>query len=188
MLRRLYRHLRTNTTPVGTGGAGLLLVLVAGACGHGHHDATLPTASAPTAPSVSASPTSVEDAVKQTYSQYWVVLPQAEQAATPDRRRQLLADYATQPLLGQVLSNIDKLHSKHLTSSGYVVVHVERVQVSGSKATVWDCQDSTRALLKNTSTGQVTSRGTPNDHLQATLTRGSDGRWRISKFSPLGRC
>lgn len=169
-------------------GVGLLVALLTAACGGGHHDVTLPSTSAPGAPSVPASPTSVEDAVKQVYSQYWVVLPQAEQATSPDRWRQLLADYAAQPLVDQVSSNIDKLHAKNLTSSGYVVVHIEKVQVKSDQASVWDCQDSTHALLTNSKTGQVTSRGTPNDHIRAMLTWGSDGRWRISKFSPLGRC
>jgi hypothetical protein len=170
-------------------------VLIAGGCGGGHRDATLPTTSAPGAPSVSssptsaeASPTSAEAAIRQSYTQYWAVLPQAEHADSESQRHQLLADYATDPQLGIALRGIDDLHGKDLTSAGHVVVHIEKVQVSTDKATLWDCQDATKALIQKRSTGKTISRGVPNDHLRATLTRGSDGRWRISQFAPLSRC
>lgn len=187
MLRRLVSRLRTSTTPVGTGGVGLLLVLSAGACGHGHHDATLPSTSARTAPAVSASPTSDEDAVRQSYSRYWAVLPEAEHAAE-ERRRQLLASYATNPQLSTLLRNIKNLHTKHQTSWGYAVVHIESVRVKAGEATVRDCQDSSHAGLMDTRTGKKTSLGVPKDPLSATLVRGTDGQWRINGFSAPGRC
>ncbi|TDB75649.1 hypothetical protein E1264_39585 [Actinomadura sp. KC216] len=146
---------------------------------------TLPSSQPPSPPMAS---TTVQDAVKHSYSQYWVVLPQAEQATSPQHRRQLLRQYAAQPLLDDVLSNIEKLHAQNLTSIGNIVVRIEKLQVEGSQATVWDCQDSTNAQLKNSRTGKITSRGTPNDHLRATLARGSDRQWRITRISPLGRC
>lgn len=158
MLRRLDRHLRTDTTPAGTGGVGLLLVLLA-ACSSGHHDAKLPTGPASRPPAVSASPTSAEDAVRQSYTQYWAVLPQAEHADSGAQRRALLADYAIDPQLSTALRGIDDLHGKDLTSSGYVVVHIKKVQLKASTATVWDCQDATKALIQKRSTGKAVSRG-----------------------------
>jgi len=185
---RLRGICRTSTTSSVISGVGILLVLLAGACSDDEPDAKLPSTTAPGAPTTSPSPTSVEDAVTQSYSQYWTVLPQAEQAKDPGQRQRLLADFLTNPLLTDVLKNIDAMHSKGLTSSGHIVVHAQKVQVKGDQATLWDCQDSTQALLKNARTEQVTSRGTPNDHVRATLGRGSDGRWRINHFTPLGRC
>jgi hypothetical protein len=149
---------------------------------------TLPTTSAPGAPRVSSSPTSAEDAVRQSYTQYWAVLPQAEQTPDEARRRQLLAAYATEPQLGTVLRNIKNLHTKNQTSWGYVVVHIESVQVNGDTATVRDCQDSSNAGLMDTKTGKKTSRGVPKDPLSATLQRGTDERWRINGFSIPGHC
>jgi hypothetical protein len=137
---------------------------------------------------VSASATSVQDAIKQSYTQYWAVLPQAEHADSDSRRRQLLAEHSTEPQLSTALRGIDDLHAKDLTSSGYVVVHIRKVQVNGDTATVEDCQDATKALILKRSTGQAISRGIPNDLIRATLARGSDGQWRISRFGPRSRC
>jgi hypothetical protein len=178
---------RNNIRSAGSG-TGLLLVLLTGACDSRHQNVILPTGSAPGAPSVSASPTSAEDAVRQSYTRYWAVLPDAEHADSETRRRQLLAGYSTDPQLTTALQGIDDLHGKDLTSSGYVVVHIEKVQLGIETATVWDCQDATKALIQKRSTGKLISRGVPNDHIQATLSRGSDGRWRISKFAPLSHC
>ncbi|GAA4101041.1 hypothetical protein [Actinomadura miaoliensis] len=180
------RHPASATYPV-IAGVALLLVL-AGSCSNGDRKTVLPSTSPPEAPTTSTATTSVEDAVRHAYTQYWMALPQAEQSSSNERRRQLLGEYATQPLLDDVLRNIDQLHARNLTSSGHIVVHIQKVQIGGNRATVWDCQDSTNAQVKNSRTGQVTSRGTPNDHLRATLARGSDGRWRINRISPLGRC
>lgn len=167
---------------------GALFVLIAGACGKSHHAVALPTTSAPGAPSVSASPASPEDAVRQSYTQYWAVLPRVEQESDEGRRRQLLAPYATEPQLGTVLQNIKNLHAKNQTSWGYVVVHIESVQVTGNTATVKDCQDSSNAGLMDSKTGKKTSRGVSKDPLSATLERGTDERWRISGFSIPGHC
>jgi hypothetical protein len=179
---------QASTTPLLTGGVVTALMVLTAACGGGEHKVALPTTSAPAAPGASASPSSAEDAVRQSYTQYWAVLPQAEHADSESRRRELLAAYTTDPQLTTALRGIDDLHAKDLTSSGHVVVHIEKVQVNGDKATVWDCQDATKALINKRSTGKTISRGVPNDHLRATLSRGSDGTWRISRFAPLTRC
>lgn len=175
------------TSPV-LGGVALVLVLAIGACSDDDRDVALPSTSPPAAPGSSASLTSAEEVVKCSYTQYWAVLPQAEQADSETLRRQLLSEYAAEPQLSTALRGINDLHAKDLTSSGYVVVHITKVQVNGGTATVWDCQDATKALIRKRSTGQTLSRGIPNDHVRATLSRGSDGRWRISRFSPLTRC
>lgn len=185
---RLDRPLRTSTTPAGIGGVALLLALLAGACGDGRKDVTLPTTSPSKPQAASPSPTSAEDAIRQSYTQYWAALPRAEHADSESQRRELLADYATDPQLGTALRGIDDLHGKDLTSTGYVVVHIRRVQLSSGTATVWDCQDATQALIRKRSTGKAVSRGVSHDYLRATLVRGSDGRWRISKFAPLTHC
>lgn len=167
-------------------GVALLLVLTAGGCANGQTNVTLPTSS----PTVTArpSPISAEEAVRQSYTRYWAVLPEAEHADSESRRRQLLSGYATEPQLSTALRGINDLHAKDLTSAGYVMVHITKVHVEDARATVWDCQDATKALVQQRSTGRTVSRGVPNDQLRATLTRGSDGQWRIERFSPLKRC
>lgn len=158
------------------------------ACGGKHRDAILPTGSAHDAPSVTASPVSADDAVRQSYTGYWAALPRAEHADDATLRRQLLTDYAMDPQLTNALQGIDDLHNKGLTSSGYVVVHIQKVQLGGDAATVWDCQDTTKAVIQKSGTGEIVSHGDPKDLIRATLSRGSDGRWRISKFASLSRC
>lgn len=184
---RTKRGFLVGSTPLLAGGVGLLILLVAG-CGGGGHDVRLPTTSAPAAPPGSASPVSADAAVRQSYTQYWATLPQAEHQATAGDQRRLLSRYATDPLLSEVIVNIGKLHASDVTSEGYVVVHVEKVQVTGANAEVVACQDSTHAFLKNTRTGKITVRGGPKDHARAVLIRGADGQWRVKRIFPLGTC
>jgi hypothetical protein len=175
---------RTNTFPMRIGGVGLLLVLLTGACDQGPRNVTIPTKAA----SPSSSATSTEDAIRHSYMQYWAELPLAERAGSEARSRQLLAPYVTDPLLGTVLDNIEKLHARKQASWGSVVVHIQDVQVKGDTAIVRDCQDSSNAGLLDTRSNKKTSRGVPKDPWRATLVRGADGRWRVKTFTPLAGC
>lgn len=170
-----------------SGGALAVLVLLALNACTARRNVTLPTTSVPTAPSTAS--TSPRGAVQAAYSRYWVVLVQAEHAHDAGQRRQTLARSAAEPLLSDVLSNIDRMHAKGVTSAGQVITHIEKTKVTGANAQVWDCQDATRARLKNTRTGQATGRGTAHDHLRADLIQESDGQWRLTKIVPLdSRC
>ena len=92
-----------------------MLVLLASGCSKGHRDVALPSASTPNTPGITTSSASAEETVRQVYTKYWQVLPQAEQADSRERRHQLLADYAVPSLVDEVSSNIDRLHAKDLT-------------------------------------------------------------------------
>lgn len=170
-----------------TWGALAVLALVSpGAC-TAPRKVSLPTTSAPAAPS--ASSTSPRGAVQEAYSRYWVVLVEAEHAPNAGQRRSILAQGAAEPLLSDVLSNIDRMHAKGVTSAGHVITHIEKTKITGADAQVWDCQDATHARLKNISTGRATSRGTAHDHLRADLIQEGDGQWRLTKVVPLdSRC
>jgi hypothetical protein len=167
---------------------GLLMLAAVGCGGSDRGDVGLPTSSPPAAPSQSSAPVSADAAVRESYTRYWATLPQAEHEATEGGQRQLLSRYATDPLLSEVIANIGKLHSSDVTSEGYVVVHIEKVQVNGANAELRACQDSTHAFLRNTRTGKITNRGGSNDHARAVLIRGADGQWRVKRIFPLGRC
>lgn len=184
---RTKRGFLVDSTPPLAGGVGLVILLVAG-CGGGSHDVRLPTTSAPAAPPSSASPASADAAVRQSYTQYWATLPQAEHQATAGDQRRVLSRYATDPLLSEVIVNIGKLHASDVTSEGYVVVHVEKVQVTGSNAELMACQDSTHTRLRNTRTGKITNQNGSNTHVRAVVIRGTDGQWRVKRIFPLGRC
>lgn len=175
------------------GASALLVIVSVAACG-GQRSVSLPTTSAPTAPP--ASPTTPPTASVPTggtaeaaYTRYWTVLTQAEHTQNLDQRRQILAQSAAEPLLSDVLSNINKMHAQDETSSGYVVVHVKKTEAAGTRTQIWDCQDATHAVLKNAKTGEVTSRGAAHYYLRASLAHGTDGQWRLTKIVPLnGRC
>lgn len=167
------------------GASALLVIVSVAACG-GQRNVPLPTTSAPTAPTASAvASTPTGGTAEAAYTRYWTVLVQAEHTQDPEQRRQILAQSAAEPLLSDVLSNINKMHAKGVTTSGNVVVHVEKTKIKGNRAEVWDCQDSTHALLKNAKTGKATSRGTAHDHLRATLTRAASEQWRVVKIVPI---
>lgn len=166
-----------------TGGMLAVLALLALDACTAPRKVTLPTTSAPAAPS--ATSTSPQSAVQAAYSRYWVVLVQAEHARYAGQRRRILAQSAAEPLLSDVLSNIDRMHANGVTSAGHVITHIEKTTVTGAEAQVWDCQDATHARLKNISTGRATSRGTAHDHLRADLIQESDGQWRLTKVVPL---
>lgn len=166
-----------------SGGVLAVLALLALDACTAQRKIALPSTSAPAAPSGTS--TSPQTAVQVAYSRYWVVLVQAEHARDAGQRRRILAQGAAEPLLSDVLSNIDRMHANGVTSAGHVITHIEKTKIRGAEAQVWDCQDATHARLKNITTGRATSRGTAHDHLRADLIQESDGQWRLTKVVPL---
>jgi hypothetical protein len=163
-------------------GAMTALALATSACSTHHPKETLPATHTQQASHTSAS------AIAQSYTRYWAVLPQAEHATGEATRRHMLAPYLAEPLLTRVLAHIDKLHAKSATTAGYIVVHIQRVQVIRSQATILDCQDSTHAITKNVKTGRIAKKGILHDPVEALLVHGPDGRWRIGGFRILKSC
>jgi hypothetical protein len=127
---------------------------------------------------------SAEAVVAAAYTAYFPVLTAAE-AAAPSQAQAMLAPYAAQPYLGHVLSQMASYQVQHEVSRGYLVPDVTQVQVTGSQATVRDCQDASHAALADSRTGQVIpgTTGSVGTSLIATLARGNDGRWRLTSLA-----
>ena len=159
------------------------------AAGCGGHDSkvVLPPASSAspstvtTTPSPSPSPATTKDAVVTAYKGTFLAVNQALQAPA-ERIRSILSGYVTGDFLDFQVRQLVDQQARHLEPWGNVVVHVTKVDVRGDKATVRDCQDASHAGLADARTHQLIagSRGSAHRNLRAELTRGGDGRWRVS--------
>ncbi|MFF3671591.1 hypothetical protein [Microtetraspora malaysiensis] len=103
----------------------------------------------------------------------------AEQAL-PEERKAILERVATQPLLNRMLRGIAALRATDRVTWGNPVLHTFDVQVKDDRATLHDCQDTSRTGQANAKTGERLIHGKSRTHLVATLLRGVDGAWRIS--------
>lgn len=172
---------------LGIGALGICLLMSAGCGGHGSRVA-LPTTKPPAAPPmgsslppVSAPATTAKNAVIAAYTGFF---PAADQAlkAPPEQIKPILKDYATGWYLDFEIRQMVDQQAQHLEPWGHVVAHITKIELQQSTATVHDCQDASNAGLANAQTHQLipTSRGTSHRNLTATLTLGSDRRWRLT--------
>ena len=87
--------------------------------------------------------------------------PKAAEAAAPSRAQAILAPYAAQPYLRNVLAQMAGYRARGETAWGYVVAaHHQASRSTAARAEVHDCQDASHAALASTSTGKVIP-GTP---------------------------
>ncbi|WP_141578762.1 hypothetical protein [Actinomadura sp. WMMA1423] len=163
------------------GVAGVALALTG--CSNDNDAVALPSSSH-TTPSL-PSPSSDEEAVKETYTSFISTLDRADSLPDESRRQQLSA-LMVDPQLSRVLQRVEELRSKNLTSYGKVIVHITSVDVAGNDATLHDCQDSSRAGIMNRTTRKKIKRGVEKGRTKAYLIKGADEKWRISKYVVLG--
>ena len=139
---------------------------------------------APGTPS-NAAATQESEAVKSAYREFVSALERAD--SLPDTtRKQQLSTYMVDPQLSRVLKVVKEHRKDHLATYGSVIVHINSVSVDGGDATLRDCQDATNAGLRDTRTYKKINRGVRERHVEATLKKGADGRWRVSKHIILG--
>src|ERR1017187_651909 len=180
------RHCTTRRWAAILSGLTTLAVALA-ACSSGQPAVHLPSKSTPiTAPSSAGSPSpgSGQAAVIAAYTAYFPASKAAE-AAPAAQAAGILAPYAAQPYLGHVLAQMATYRTQHEVLSGTLVPHVTQVHVSGPQATVHDCQDASQAGLADSVTGKVIpgTTGSARTYLIAALSRGTDGRWRLTSLS-----
>jgi hypothetical protein len=96
---------------------------------------------------------------------------------------------AVEPLLSHLVDGITEQHRKGLLDYGAVVPHPRIVQASAGRASIVDCQDASRSGTVDVQTGVVQSVGSARTPMASVLTRGADGRWRLSEARLLdGSC
>jgi len=168
----------------------LAAALAAGAlltgCADSQPAAILPATSTPLSapPGTVPSANSPSQAVIAAYTAYFPATKAAENGPAAPAEA-ILAPYAQQPYLGQVLAQMATYRSRGEDAAGYVIVHVTKVTAYGKDATVHDCQDASHAALASARTQTVIpgTSGRAGTYLIASLTLGGDGRWRLTSLT-----
>ncbi|MFA1549913.1 hypothetical protein [Actinomadura chokoriensis] len=113
------------------------------------------------------------------------MLDRADSLPAESRKRDL-ATIMVDPQLSRVLRRIDVMKRQHITTYGHVVVHIKSVQLTSTGATVFDCQNSSGAGIRNSITGKKIKRGVGEGDTKALLVKGPDGKWRVRKSITIG--
>ncbi|TMQ92736.1 hypothetical protein ETD83_26715 [Actinomadura soli] len=148
-------------------------------------DSAVPLPTAAKSPSVSP-PQSDAEPIKRSYIAFIAILDRADSLPTGTRRQEL-AFHMTDPQLTRVIDRIKEMEEENLTSYGKVVAHVQDIHVKDTDATLRDCQDSRDAGTMNALTGKKINRGIEKENLKTYLSKGPDGRWRVTKTVSYGK-
>lgn len=109
--------------------------------------------------------------------------------ASKEQRRVLLEPFTADPALERVLRGMFAADEIGEVGYGEPVVDPTVQSVDGDTATVADCQDTRKFGRKKVSDGKLTTRGIKAAKVVATMHRGADGAWRVSKVDyPEERC
>ncbi|GIH52331.1 hypothetical protein Mro03_75100 [Microbispora rosea subsp. rosea] len=133
-----------------------------------------------TPPSPRRTATTSEDVVLAAYRDLYPAGQRAERAY-PAERKAILEQVATRPLLSRMLRGIAALRATHRVTWGQPEHHPFDVRIKGDHATLHDCQDARKGGQADDRTGKRLTYGTSRIHLVATLAKGTDGAWRVSK-------
>jgi hypothetical protein len=161
-----------------------MLAVVAGAValtGCGSSDQPRTEAFEPPAVTSSPSPSapSEAEAILAAYREFFA--RQSEISAAPkEERRELLEPFTTGPELQRVLGGMFAAEEYGEVGYGQAIVHPTVRRVDGDNAVVTDCQDTSMAGRKKRDSGTITTKGTKDAKVRATLVRGADGQWRVS--------
>jgi hypothetical protein len=118
-------------------------------------------------------------AVLTAYRRFWRVAQHLDAHPQPQWAA-LLGPVAAEPLLSRLLAALrDRLRAGY-RQFGDVRPRPVVVQLAADHAAVLDCQDAAAAGEIDTATGLPANTGQPRTPVAAALTRGADGRWRVS--------
>lgn len=138
-------------------------------------------------PPRSPAPSAADQVLKQ-YRAFWASLVPTADAAK-ERRRALLAPYATDPALSRILRGMLAQELSGRGVYGEVILYPEPPRVSGRTAEIADCQNASMSGQKDRRTGERLTRGVKNNPVTVTMTRGGDGIWRVATVDyPGGTC
>jgi hypothetical protein len=182
------RLAHANTSATGRTIAVLAAVIViAAACG-GTSTAKLTSSDRPTPTPTSASGHTDTAEIERAYVEFWDAV-NAVAHQDPSQWPDTLGAVATDPELNAMLNNLKTLRSRSLTVYGTTREHVTKIDVTGVRAVLTDCQDASESGQADVNTGQHKTVGIPRNPITADLVRSADGRWRVSDVSyPGGGC
>lgn len=165
---------------LGVSGCGAGSHAPAGSLGSG---APLPGISVPGGPGVSP-----QEAVRTTYERFWRDTWHLDKEVA-GQQKQVVDQVAVEPERSILLQGAQWHQAQGVTLYGDPVERVTDVTVRGDQATVADCQDGSKAGQADARSGQPKNVGVARNPVVATLTRGTDGVWRVSQIRyPGGEC
>jgi hypothetical protein len=188
VIRLMYRGalviwLLSPTRALAGGAIALSVVSMVAACG-GQASVSLPgkalPGKAPAAAAASAPALSARQQVVTAYTGYLSALAAADDSRSAARARAILGKYLPASTIGSAVSAFRAYWRRGEVSYGSVVPHLLRVRVSGDRAYVHDCQDTTGSGLADARTGQAIpgTMGTGYENLITRLQR-VRGRWLV---------
>lgn len=161
-----------------------VLMLLAGCPKNGDEDqyGEPPTSSSRSAQPRSSTPSPVqaeEERILLQYQKFWAeTLPRAFAAAAKDRLA-LLASVTMDPELKLLLGNMAENDKNGETGYGADAPLSQTIERKGGVALVRGCLDSSRAGIKEISSGRKLTRGPARNKVLANLRKGADGIWRV---------
>ena len=161
--------------------AGALLLAGCSSGGGSQPEARNSTTPPTTAVATSAAATFSPDqqAAIAAYTNFWKALAPASRAKTAAQQLTLLTPVTTDPELSQLISGIASERRKGRVFYGVDRPHVSQVKITGQRATVVDCQDSSAAGVESIKTGKKLTVGVAAHPVRTTMLRRSDG-WKVS--------
>ena len=145
---------------------------------------TTPTRSgSPTIPALTAS------AILTQYRAFFAALTPASKA-TPAVRYAMMKKVSAEPELTRLLGGIAAAQRVGEVFYGEDLVRPQIVRVTGVKATLRDCADTSQHGRLKVATGKRVTVGYKNDLAIVTMIRGNDSVWRVAtvESKPAGSC
>ena len=160
--------------------AGVLVTSLAG-CASDADGAATPAASSSVPSTPSSAPVDEQAALLAQYRKFWESLTPISLLPEP-QRQPALAELAVDPALKSLLAGMRANDDAGEVFYGAHVPNPEPVPISpdGKTALVDDCQDSTGTGLASRSTREPKTRGVPNNHVNVTMKKSSDGVWKVA--------
>lgn len=144
-----------------------------------------------TPPSPSSEPWSASQlAAIAAYERFWTALPVASRAKTVNGRLAVLVPVTTDPELTQLVTGLGRQRASGRGLYGTNVPRLLKVDISGTRAVVRDCQDSHGAGIVDLKTGDRLTVGVAR-HLVTSVLVLRDSDWKVStvQYAPSGtRC
>lgn len=165
--------------------AGVVVTLTVAGCSSTGTIATdaPPTATTPPRAVVASSPPAPYASAQalSAYEHFWAAVPVAA-AAPAERRRAILAPYATDPELPSLLSGMQgqDRHGEMIYGRNLPRARITSLSVKQRIAVFWDCQDSSHSGVESKATHEPLTVGTPRNLVVTTMQLGVDGRWRVA--------
>ncbi|MCI0686030.1 MAG: hypothetical protein L0Y54_02155 [Sporichthyaceae bacterium] len=168
-------------------------MLASAGCGYGRGDlepGPLPANPAPAA-QVGTSPAAAVTPEAAVLAQYRALLGSlAPLSRAPVLERPALVDkLAVPPARSSIMAALAQADLAGEVFYGTPASRQPQVVVSGSTATVRDCQDTSQNGRKRLDSGRITAHGVAHDPAVLTFELGTDGVWRVATVSyPGGSC